>query len=76
MSQANAKQAMIFSERLREEIASLVVDYQGTKIQFTVSLGICPLSESIETPQHWLEKADQALYKSKEGGRNKSSIAS
>jgi len=76
LSRANAKQAMIFSERLREEIASLVVDYQGTKIQFTVSLGICPLSETIETPQHWLEKADQALYKSKESGRNKSSIAS
>lgn len=75
LSEANTEQAKIFAERLRERIAKLVVTHHETKIQFTVSLGICPLSKSIETPLQWLEKADQALYKSKEGGRNMTSVA-
>ncbi len=75
LSQANEEQAKIFSERLRKYIEELTVNYQGIEIKFTVSLGICALSEGIETPQHWLEKSDQALYKSKQGGRNMTSIA-
>jgi diguanylate cyclase len=75
LSEADANQAKIFSERLRKHIEAMVVAYQDLKIKFTVSLGICELNESVETPQQWLEKADEALYKSKEGGRNMTSIS-
>jgi len=51
------------------------VTYQNLEIKFTVSLGVCELSKSVETAQQWLELADQGLYESKESGRNKTSAA-
>jgi diguanylate cyclase len=75
LNEADAQQAKVFAERLRIHIEAMTVKYQDLEIKFTVSLGICELSEAIETPQQWLEKADEALYKSKEGGRNMTSIA-
>ncbi len=75
LTDSDAKKALIFSERLRKQIADLCVVYQGTEIKFTVSLGICQLAETIESANHWLEQADKALYRSKENGRNQSSIA-
>ena len=75
LAETDAKKAMIFCERLRKRIEDILVVYEQYKIKFTVSLGICQLNDKIESAQQWLEKADQALYKSKECGRNKSSIA-
>ncbi|MBV1907851.1 MAG: diguanylate cyclase [Kangiellaceae bacterium] len=75
LSEANSKQAMIFAERLRLAIEALEVKYKQIEIKFTVSLGICGLTEEVETAQHWLEKADNALYESKENGRNKTTLA-
>lgn len=74
LHECNAKQAIVFSERLRKRIESILVEYEQHKIKFTISLGICQLTESISTAEEWLEKSDQALYKSKESGRNKSSV--
>jgi len=75
LSETDSKNALIFAERLRKQIESLEVIYDEHSIKFTVSLGICQLKEKVATAQQWLEKADQALYKSKESGRNKTSIA-
>jgi len=74
LSEANEKKAMIFAERLRIQIENILVLYEQYEIRFTVSLGISQLKEHIETPQQWLESADQALYKSKENGRNQTNI--
>lgn len=74
LSETNDKNAMIFAERLRKKIERILVTYEQYEIKFTVSLGVCQLKETITNPQQWLEGADQALYKSKESGRNKSSI--
>jgi len=74
LSETEAKNAMIFSERLRKKIEGLLVVHGQHKIKFTISLGICQLDEKIENPLQWLESADHALYQSKESGRNKSSI--
>ncbi len=74
LSETDAKNATIFSERLRKKIERILVVYQQYEIKFTVSLGICQLNEKIKSAQQWLEGADQALYKSKESGRNKTSI--
>jgi len=74
LPETDAKSALIFSERLRKSIENILVTYEQYEIKFTVSLGICQLNDKIKSAQQWLECADQALYKSKEGGRNKSSI--
>lgn len=44
------------------------------KLQFTVSLGIAQLEEG-ETTEQWMKRADEALYVSKNTGRNKYTVA-
>jgi diguanylate cyclase (GGDEF)-like protein len=66
--------AQYFAERLRKKIESQEVIYEGTEIKYTISLGIAELSEQMENYQQWIEAADAALYESKHGGRNRSSL--
>lgn len=70
----NGEGAAVFAERLRSTIEKMVVHSEGQQVRFTISLGINQLDES--TPDHraWIEKADQALYQSKEGGRNRFTV--
>jgi len=75
LTDSEASKALIFSERLRKQIENLKVVYEGVEIKFTVSLGICQLSENIENANKWLEQADKALYRAKENGRNQSQIS-
>lgn len=62
--------AMIFADRLRANIEALVVSYGGHKIGCTISLGVSEINYQIDSATEWLEQADQALYKSKQSGRN------
>ena len=63
--------AMLFAERLRQRIESLLVTYENQSIPFTISLGVADLSYPTSGHQQLIERADQALYASKEGGRNR-----
>ena len=72
----DAKNAMIFTERLRQRIEAETVEFEEFKINFTVSLGISEISESCDTYQQWLEQSDKALYVCKESGRNRSHVFS
>ncbi|HED34142.1 MAG TPA: sensor domain-containing diguanylate cyclase [Gammaproteobacteria bacterium] len=69
-----AKDALVFTERLRKRIEAEVVEYEKVKIKITISLGVSQLTESCETYQDWLEQSDQALYVCKESGRNQSKV--
>lgn len=71
----NADGAATFAERLRHTIEQMIVYAEGQEIKFTVSLGVCELSELISDHRVWIEHADQALYRSKETGRNRVSVA-
>lgn len=62
--------AIVFAERLRQRIASLVVTYENQAIPFTISLGVADLSFPTDGHKQLIERADQALYASKKGGRN------
>jgi diguanylate cyclase (GGDEF)-like protein len=66
--------AHIFAERLRLRIAALVVSHEEQQIRFTVSLGVADLSVPMDEYKQLIERADQALYASKKGGRNQSNI--
>ncbi len=74
LTNTNSAGAAIFAERLRITIENMVVYSEGQQVRFTVSLGISQLTENITDHRGWIEKADQALYKSKEGGRNRFTI--
>jgi len=64
--------AFIVAERLREDIDSMTIDYEGEKISITVSFGIASLDPVNDVSKNDLiKKADYALYQSKKAGRNK-----
>ncbi|AZZ95561.1 diguanylate cyclase [Hahella sp. KA22] len=67
----DGKNAMNFAERLRTRIESLEVTHEGRDIRFTISLGLAELDKKIKDHKEWIERADTALYASKQGGRNR-----
>lgn len=66
----DAHKAGIFCERLRAAAEEMVIEHSGSRIKFTISLGISQLEMEIRSAEEWIKRADQALYYSKENGRN------
>ncbi|MEK2690763.1 GGDEF domain-containing protein [Bdellovibrio sp. GT3] len=56
------------------KIRKEVFVHGNLEIRFTVSLGIAQL-EAGETPDGWYKRVDEALYTSKQTGRNKHTVA-
>jgi len=68
---ADMKQCARVLERLRRVIeASPVTISDTTNLPVTASIGAAPMTKS-RTVEQIIEKADQALYAAKEGGRNR-----
>lgn len=74
LTNTDANGAATFAERLRMTIEKMVVSSEGQLVKFTISLGIHQLSQDTVDHREWIEKSDQALYKSKEGGRNRFTV--
>lgn len=70
LTETDIEQSIIPLERFRKTIETLDLDYQGQKVNITVSIGACQLNEETSTKEELLEKADTALYKAKNCGRN------
>jgi len=65
--------AMTVAKTMKDCIIALKIPHQGTSIgeYISISLGVSSNSNNdIEAPQVLLKKADEALYKAKENGRN------
>ncbi len=63
-----------FAERLRNAVEALEVVHEGVGIRFTISLGVADLSRPSVTHADLIAWADQALYQSKKGGRNRVTV--
>ncbi|MBB3190303.1 PAS domain S-box protein [Halomonas cerina] len=59
-----------FAERLRAAIEAMRVDHGGEVLRITLSLGVAAMRPH-DTPESALERADDALYAAKRGGRNR-----
>mgnify|MGYP004469930713 CR=1 FL=1 len=70
LTETDIEQSIIPLERFRKTIETLDLEYQGQKVNITVSIGACQLTEETSTKEELLEKADTALYKAKNCGRN------
>ncbi|KAA0875257.1 GGDEF domain-containing protein [Nitrincola tapanii] len=70
-----ADQAMQFAERLRLRIESETVQIGSQLLSITVSLGVAPCHDAQVNHSQWIEVADQALYRSKQTGRNRVTLA-
>ena len=66
--------AKVLAERIRKKVEAKPVYYDGQIISYTISLGLASFHPSLENPTQWIEQADQALYQSKQGGRNRTTI--
>ena len=66
--------AVTFAERLRKTVEQSVVIHNDIEIKYTISLGISEIDPSFTTVSHWLEHGDDALYKSKQNGRNQVTV--
>ena len=47
----------------------------GTQVQVTISIGLAGPTDKNSTPHDVIQKADMALYKAKENGRNRVEIS-
>ncbi len=65
--------ALIFAERLRATIASpeFPEGHAQPLGKISISVGVAVFPEHGQNPEEVLESADQALYQSKKGGRNR-----
>ncbi len=69
--ETNTEQAMEVAQRLRTAIAASAIDLPaGQPVQITVSIGLARLAGQDNTLENLLRKADQALYRAKQSGRN------
>jgi diguanylate cyclase len=66
--------AIELGERALFEIREAEVVHEGKPIRVGVSIGVAALKQG-ETQAQWLERADKALYASKEAGRDRLTVA-
>ena len=67
---ADQESGLIVAERVRSAVAALtLLTGSGAPLPVTVSIGVAARSRG-ESPAQLLERADQAMYAAKRGGRN------
>ena len=62
-------EAQRVAESLREAVSAMKFGFRGTPVRVTVSCGITELKDT-DDPQSVFDRADAALYRAKESGRN------
>jgi two-component system, cell cycle response regulator len=74
------QEASVCAERIRDAVFNTSIDNTAGRILITVSIGVSALGaiadSSAATVQTLLERADNALYTSKSGGRNRVTLSS
>ena len=71
MTHTNTEHAHMAAERIRAAIHNTSFDLTGNRISTTVSVGVASFPEGVDEPAEVLDKADIALYKSKQYGRDR-----
>ncbi len=72
---SNSRQALDVAERIRQTVQTHEFIYEGKKINVTVSLGVAERGTFEKTWEQVFERADKAVYHSKNSGRNRVSFA-
>ena len=62
-------EAMTLANQLRASVEGLKFHFRGSPVRVTVSCGITNLLE-VDTAEAAFDRADAALYKAKDGGKN------
>lgn len=67
---ASPDAAREFAERLRRKIAAAAIVFEGKALAVTVSIGVAAMRPGDESADVSLLRADAALYRAKDAGRN------
>jgi two-component system cell cycle response regulator len=72
LRKAGLKEAAgVAAERLRKKIEETKFEWEDKQISVTVSLGVAALRPGENVPDSMVRRADAALYKAKEAGKNR-----
>ncbi|MDX9746522.1 MAG: diguanylate cyclase [Syntrophales bacterium] len=71
LPETNLDQARVIAERCRRTVEESMFRFQGIDARITISLGITQMVDGMDTPEKLIDRADQALYTAKRGGRNR-----
>ncbi|MEH6450088.1 MAG: GGDEF domain-containing protein [Oleispira sp.] len=69
MPETSAEEAKIVAEKLRTKVEGSPFNFKKEPVQITISFGISQFAPG-ETIEEVFERADKALYKAKDNGRN------
>jgi len=72
---SGTRSSRIFAERLIETIKKKPCIYSGTKLNVTISVGICKYTSVSSSIEKIVKMADEALYLAKQNGRNQVCVA-
>ena len=70
LPETSLEEARQVAERLRAGFANAPVEWQGQQVPITASFGVTAMDENCADLEMMMKRADQALYRAKEGGRN------
>ena len=76
LPETSIEQSKIPLERFRKTVETLYLQHYNQQINVTVSIGACELTNDIKSKTELFEKADEALYKAKNSGRNRIEFSS
>jgi len=74
VKESDAHGVMLLAEKIRSTLSDKVIKYKNESIVLTASLGAA-ISESDETIEQIIERADNAMYEAKLAGRNQSILS-
>jgi diguanylate cyclase (GGDEF)-like protein len=75
LPETTVAQAAEAAERIRRKLEGGAVQYNGQRLSVTASLGVSACPDCTATPGEVLGQADVALYRAKDTGRNRVSVA-
>lgn len=69
LPETNLEKASVVAEHIRERVEACEFHYRGSRVPITISCGLSQFRKD-DTPEQVFARADAALYKAKESGRN------
>lgn len=75
LPETKIERAKILAERAREKMEHSRFRLENRSIGITVSIGVGQVDPIRDTPESFFERVDTALYKAKQGGRNRVELA-